>query len=241
MPIPRSAVCRTMTIPAAAFVTLVALVMPPTATASAATLEAQAAVAKPVPAPVPPAPPAPAPAPPPLPTALEAPPPPPAPVATPATGQTPPPPPPPPPPPKTPPAPLPPPPTIAEMRNVRIEIVVTEPGPGPEPVVHTVALAVADRQNGRLRTLAPVKVGEANRSAGWSVDVQPVIAAPDRVFVKLTLDFRNPQVVDESTSDGALTLSQDVVCVSGRRLVVAEPQLGAKRPVSVAITATILP
>ncbi len=48
MPITRPALCRTMTIPAAALVALVALATPPMAT-SAAPLEAQSAVAKPAP------------------------------------------------------------------------------------------------------------------------------------------------------------------------------------------------
>jgi hypothetical protein len=144
--------------------------------------------------------------------------------------------------PKPPPPPPPPPPTIAEMKNVRIEISVAEASSDRAPVTHTIALTVADRQNGRLRTGGPVKTPDGVRQVGWSVDAQPVIAEPNRVFLKLTIEFRHTPDMTDAASDGRLTLSQDVVCESGRRLVIAEPPLsGTSRPATVSVTATILP
>ncbi|MCL4847882.1 MAG: hypothetical protein KJ066_15180 [Acidobacteria bacterium] len=191
--------------------------------------------------PAPPAPPAAPPVPPAPPVPRE---------ATASTQEPPPPPPPPPVPPapptpaapKPPPPPPPPPPAIAEMKNVRIEITVAEASSDRAPVTHTVALTVADRQNGRLRTGGPIKTADGVRQVGWSVDAQPVIAEPSRVFLKLTIEFRHTPDLTDAASDGRLTLSQDVVCESGRRLVVAEPPLsGTSRPAIVSVTATILP
>jgi hypothetical protein len=131
------------------------------------------------------------------------------------------------------------------LANVRLDIKVTERKGNAEPITKLVSMTVADRDQGKIRSVADVPpAGGANFSISvpLHVDARPVIEG-NRVRLHLSLEYTADRPADASARPPTLNVKEDlsVILESGRPMTIADAAdpLGDRR-VQVEVTATIL-
>jgi hypothetical protein len=137
-----------------------------------------------------------------------------------------------------------PPPSRSLLANVRLDIKITERKGSAEPTTKLVSMTVADRDQGKIRSVADVPAGGANSSISVAlhVDARPAIEG-NRVRLHLSLDYTADRPADASARPPTLNVKEDlsVILESGRPMTIADAAdpLGDRR-VQVEVTATIL-
>jgi hypothetical protein len=85
--------------------------------------------------------------------------------------------------------------------NVRVEATIRDDRPGSNIVTKVVSVAVADGEEGRVRTIVMPKGAHA---APLNVDVRPIVQSNGRIFVRLALQYD----LDHAPADDAEAASQ---------------------------------
>jgi hypothetical protein len=133
-----------------------------------------------------------------------------------------------------------------QLANVRLDIKVTERKGGAEPVTKVISMTVADRDQGKIRSVAEVPPGPGGNAFGTSVplhvDARPVIEG-NRVRLRISLDYTADRPVETSARPPNLNVKEDlsVILENGRSMTIADAvdPMGDRR-VQVEVTATIL-
>ena len=111
------------------------------------------------------------------------------------------------------------------------------------PTTKTVSLTLADRANGRNRTIGDIRTPQGYRPITLNVDAHPEFTRDGRVRAQITLEYR-PAVGEATTEEQAMTAISETFAVildDGKPLVVsqsADPY--TDRRVRVEVKATIL-
>jgi hypothetical protein len=141
----------------------------------------------------------------------------------------------------------------AQLANVRLEVTITDQRASGQPTTKTVALVLADRANGRIRTTGEVRVQRQIPGGGvqesetrivvLNVDAHPELTRDGRVRAHVTLEYK-PVAGEAANEEQALTTISEqfaVILEDGKPLVVsqsADPT--TDRRVRVEVKATIL-
>ena len=139
-----------------------------------------------------------------------------------------------------------------QLANVRLEVTISDQRASGPPTTKTVALVLADRANGRIRTTGEVRVprqaGGASvafdtRIVVLNVDAQPEFTRDGRVRAHVTLEYKPVagEAVNEEQALTTISESFAVILEDGKPLVVsqsADPT--TDRRVRVEVKATIL-
>ena len=141
------------------------------------------------------------------------------------------------------------------LANVRLEVTITDQRGTGQPTMKTVALVLADRANGRIRTTGEIRVAAAQTSGSvfpqgtqirpvvLNIDAYPEIVRDGRVRARVTLEYK-PTAAEATSDEQALTTISEtfsVILSDGKPLVVsqsADPT--TDRQVRVEVKATIL-
>jgi hypothetical protein len=133
-----------------------------------------------------------------------------------------------------------------QLANVRLDIKVTERKGSAEPVTKLVSMTVADRDQGKIRSVADVPPGPGGNAFGTSVplhvDARPVIEG-NRVRLRISLDYTADRPAEPSARTPALNVKEDlsVIMENGRAMTIADAADPlSDRRVQVEVTATIL-
>jgi len=134
--------------------------------------------------------------------------------------------------------------------NVRIEVTITDQQSGEAPVQKTVALVLADRSNGMVRSESWLRsAGSTPRSVGsvpLHIDAEAALVANDRVFVQIGVEYNLPGVAEAGqpppdTRGSEIRESIRAILQDGKPLVVSESADPiTDRKVKVEVKATIL-
>jgi hypothetical protein len=124
---------------------------------------------------------------------------------------------------------------------VRVDIKVTERREKAEPLTKFVSMTVADREQGKIRSVADPPPGANFPSVPLHVDARPTIDG-GRVRLRISLDYTADRPPDLGARP-TLNVKEDfsVVMENGRPLTIADAvdPVGDRR-VQVEVTATIL-
>lgn len=137
----------------------------------------------------------------------------------------------------------PPEPNRGQLTNVRLEVTITDQRGSGQPTTKTVALVLADRSPGRLRTSGDVRTPQGYRPIALNIDARPEFTRDGRVRANVTLDYR-PSVGEGTSEEQVLTTiteSFEVILEDGKALIVsqsADPY--SDRRVRVELKATVL-
>jgi hypothetical protein len=138
-------------------------------------------------------------------------------------------------------------------RNVNIEVAITDQTGAADPVKKVVAMIVADRQMGSVRSSGslvetvsgPVgtpQVSVDGRPLFLNIDANPVVHSDDSILLSLTLEYvPRPEAGEKNAGRAQLNERMTVTLESGKPLVVsrsADP--GSTRKISVEVTATVM-
>jgi glucose/arabinose dehydrogenase len=138
-------------------------------------------------------------------------------------------------------------------RNVNIEVAITDQTGAADPVKKVVAMIVADRQMGSVRSSGslvdtasgPVgtpPVAVDGRPLILNVDANPVVHSDGSILLSLTLEYvPRPEAGEKNAGRAQLNERMTVTLESGKPLVVsrsADP--GSSRKIAVEVTATVM-
>jgi len=128
--------------------------------------------------------------------------------------------------------------------NVRIEVTITDQRSGEAPTQKTVALVLADRTNGMVRSESRVR---ATGGVPLHIDAEAALVEKDRVLVQIGVEYNLPGTTDEGDrSPDDVVYSQiresiRAILTDGKPLIVSESaDPTTDRKVTVEVKATIL-
>jgi hypothetical protein len=129
---------------------------------------------------------------------------------------------------------------------VRLDIKLTERRGAAEPLTKLVSMTVADREQGKIRSMAEIPAGpDAGNfpiAVPLHVDARPTIDGT-RVHLRISLDYTAERPADARARPPMLNVKEDlsVIMENGRAMTIADAvdPMGDRR-VQVEVTATIL-
>jgi len=134
---------------------------------------------------------------------------------------------------------------VGQLANVRLDINVTERRGAAPPLTKLVSMTVADREQGKIRSMAEIPPGAGVNfpiAVPLHVDARPTIDGT-RVHLRISLDYTAERSTDASVRSPVLNVKEDlsVILENGRPMTIADAgdPLGDRR-VQVEVTATIL-
>lgn len=137
----------------------------------------------------------------------------------------------------------PPPRTPPQSVNLRVELTITDQRGAAPAAPKTVTMLVADRFNGRIRTLGNVRVGGSYQPVTLNVDALPEILKDGRIRLQVSLEYRaqTSEGSQEDNQPSVLTETFNVILDDGKPMLVTQSADPASdRKVKVDLKATLI-
>jgi hypothetical protein len=113
---------------------------------------------------------------------------------------------------------------LAQLANLRIDLTITDQRGTAPAAPKTVSMLLADRHNGRIRTIGQVRVGTSYQPITLNVDAQPEILRDGRIRVQVSLEYRaqTQEGSQEDNQPSNLTESFNVILEDGKTVLVTQ-------------------